>query len=337
MPEVVLRVTTRHRGTGALKRSLRRSRQTAHHPCAACTVSSAVPEPTFIRAINTPRLHDARAAARRAWVLLQSLAWALLAVGSAWIVARTARLEAGSPLGYWIGVAGGVAMLALFIYPLRKRLPAMRGIGATRHWFVFHMLMGVAGPWLILVHCNFRIGSLNAAVALVSMLVVAGSGGVGRYLYVHVHRGLDGRRADLAEMRTRLDATHERLAQTLSLAPRVRERLYTFEKAALSTHADSAPALLWRSARAARLARREALALIDQALADAPALLNEPRRRQIRAHWRAQAALHVKQVLGVVQLRAWERLFALWHVLHLPFVYVMVACALTHVVAVHAY
>jgi hypothetical protein len=265
------------------------------------------------------------------------LAWALLAVGSAWAVARALRLDAGSPMGYWIGVAGGVAMLALFLYPLRKRLPALRGVGATRHWFVFHMLMGVAGPWLILVHCNFRVGSLNAAVALASMLMVAGSGVVGRYLYVHVHQGLDDRHADLADLRVRLDATHERLSSTLSLAPRVRERLFVFEQAALSTTARNAPALLWRSARAARAARHETHALIDQALAAAPPTLDELRRRQIRAHWQAQSAVHIAQTLGVVQLRAWERLFSLWHVLHLPFVYVMVACAVAHVVAVHAY
>jgi hypothetical protein len=30
-------------------------------------------------------------------------------------------------------------------------------------------------------------------------------------------------------------------------------------------------------------------------------------------------------------------LFALWHVLHIPFLYVMVICAVIHVVAVHAY
>ena len=294
-------------------------------------------EQTLIRAFSTPRLRDARDGARRAWASLRSLAWALLAVGSAWVVARALRLDAGSPVGYWIGVAGGTAMLVLFLYPLRKRLPALRGVGATRHWFVFHMLMGVAGPWLILVHCNFRIGSFNAAVALFSMLVVAGSGVVGRYLYVHVHQGLDERGTDLAELRTKLDATHEKLATTLTLAPRVRERLFVFEQAALSTRASSAPVLLWRSARAARVARREVRALIDQAMAAAPATLAEPRRRQIRAHWRAQAALHVTQTLGVVQLRAWERLFSLWHVLHLPFVYVMVACAVAHVVAVHAY
>ena len=44
---------------------------------------------------------------------------ALLAL--AIVVASSGRFTAGSNLGYWIGVAGGVAMLLLFLYPLRKR------------------------------------------------------------------------------------------------------------------------------------------------------------------------------------------------------------------------
>lgn len=267
----------------------------------------------------------------------QPLLWTVLAVASAWAVGNALQLDAGSELGYWIGVVGGVAMLLLFLYPLRKRVPLLRGLGATKHWFVFHMLMGAAGPWLILVHCNFRVGSTNAAVALGSMLVVAASGVVGRYLYVHVHRGLDGRRADLAELRARLDASHDKLGAAFSLAPQVRDRLLAFEAAVVGAAPAAAPVLLWRSHRAAQQARREVRGLIDQALADAPGQLAPERRRQVRAHWRRQAAQHIAQSLGVAQLGAWERLFALWHVLHLPFVYVMVACAVAHVIAVHAY
>jgi hypothetical protein len=292
--------------------------------------------PAAARFAAAPARLDA-GAWRRAWRVLQPLAWTLLAVASAWLTGDALQLEAASETGYWIGVAGGSAMLALFVYPLRKRLPALRHLGTTRHWFVFHMTMGIAGPWLILVHCNFRIGSTNAAVALFSMLVVATSGVVGRYLYCQVHHGLDGRHAQLAELRARLDATHERLSKSLALAPQVRTRLYEFEQAALAAPGGNALALLWSSARAARQARFEVHGLIERALAGAPTALDTDRRRQIRRHWRLQASQHIEQTLGVVQLRAWERLFALWHVLHLPFVYVMVACAIVHVVAVHAY
>jgi hypothetical protein len=252
-------------------------------------------------------------------------------------VSRLAGLGASSSGGYWLGVAGGLAMLALFAYPLRKRAGALRGLGAVRHWFLFHMVMGVAGPWLILVHCRFEVGSLNAAVALWSMLLVAGSGVVGRYLYRHVHLGMDGRRAQLAQLRTRLDAAHERLGVSLALAPEVRDRLYAFESVALAGGGGGALPLLRTSGLEARAARREVRELIDRAIAEAPPALGPERRQQLRRHWRSHADHHIEQTLGVAQLRAWERLFSLWHVLHLPFVYVMVACAVVHVVAVHAY
>lgn len=291
-----------------------------------------------------PRSQPRQRPAARQRLAASSRAWwpwlvALLAVASAWWVGRTAQIDAGSDAGYWLGVAGGVIMVALFLYPLRKRVRWMRSMGATRHWFVFHMTLGVAGPWLILVHCNFTFGSLNAAVALISMGVVAGSGLIGRYLYVHVHRGLDGQRADLGELRATLDSTHERLAMAFALAPQVRQRLFEFEQRALAPATGSAT--VWRQAVrsgiAALAARRDLRRLIDQSLAASPKKLGRSQSNKIRRKWRAQVDEHLRQTLKVTQLAAWERLFGLWHVLHLPFVYVMVLCAVAHVVAVHAY
>jgi hypothetical protein len=42
-------------------------------------------------------------------------------------------------------------------------------------------------------------------------------------------------------------------------------------------------------------------------------------------------------VVRVAQYNAYERVFALWHVAHLPFVYLLVISAVVHVIAVHAY
>jgi hypothetical protein len=37
------------------------------------------------------------------------------------------------------------------------------------------------------------------------------------------------------------------------------------------------------------------------------------------------------------QFKVFERIFALWHVIHIPLVYMLVATAIWHVVAVHMY
>jgi len=41
--------------------------------------------------------------------------------------------------------------------------------------------------------------------------------------------------------------------------------------------------------------------------------------------------------VNVAQFEAYDRLFSLWHVLHIPFVYVLVVSAIAHVIAVHVY
>ena len=46
---------------------------------------------------------------------------------------------------------------------------------------------------------------------------------------------------------------------------------------------------------------------------------------------------YLEAVVRVAQFTAYERIFALWHVAHLPFVFLLVASAVVHVVAVHAY
>lgn len=258
----------------------------------------------------------------------------LLAVLTAWGLGQP--LQEAPDLVYWLGVAGGSLMLTLFAYPLRKRWKPLRRVGSTRGWFIFHMVTGIVGPWLVLVHCGLRIGSTNAAVALISMLVVVASGVVGRYLYAHVHRGWDGRMTELAEVRERLQTTHDRLLASFSLAPEVHKHLLAFEETALAMGRQGPLQVLLRTGRLEAAARPKAFALIDQALAEADGL-DESRRRRARKGWRHLTRLHMAQTLEAARWQAWERLFAWWHVAHLPFVVVMVLCALVHVVAVHAY
>lgn len=80
-------------------------------------------------------------------------------------------------------------MLLLILYPLRKRFRILHGLGRVTSWFRIHMVLGILGPTLIILHSNFKIGSLNSRLALFTMLVVVASGIVGRYLYSQVHKG----------------------------------------------------------------------------------------------------------------------------------------------------
>jgi hypothetical protein len=271
------------------------------------------------------------------WIYL--LLAALL--GGAWAVSRLGLFEAGDDIGYWLGVAGGTTMLLLFSYPLRKYVRALHRLGQVKWWFVVHMVLGVGGPVLILLHSTFRTGSLNAAVALYSMLIVAASGVVGRFIYLRVHRGLNGEKASFDALRARAGFDRAEARSRLHFAPAVEQRLQDFADSTLSDAPGRLSALrqvlvlplrmgwtYWRCS----LELRRTLRAIGARRAWSG---DELRRRQRLA--RKLVRRYLASVVRVAQFSAWVRLFALWHVAHVPFVYLMVVSAVVHVVAVHAY
>jgi len=232
-------------------------------------------------------------------------------------------------------------MLALFVYPLRKYVRFMQGIGKVKFWFWLHLGLGIAGPWVILVHSGFRIGSLNAGVALISMGVVVLSGVVGRFIYVRVHRGLNGERTSLRSLRERAGFVEDAARSRLHFAPQVEARLLAFEQ--LELHAQSTwwthlrqavwlPVQQWVTYWRCVLELRRPLA---EAAQRHHWSADDLRRRRRRA--RRLVDHYLNAVVRVAQYTAYERVFALWHMAHLPFIYLLVISAVVHVVAVHAY
>ena len=169
----------------------------------------------------------------RAGVLLSYVAVSLL-LYLGWTLRGEHILTAESGLGYALGITGGSMMLLLLLYPLRKKARFMRHFGPVKYWFRLHMTFGVLGPVCILYHCSFQLGSMNSNVALTCMLIVAGSGLVGRYLYMNIHHGLYGSKATLEELRRDAATLKQELAERIEFAPRLLERLDAFEQRALA-------------------------------------------------------------------------------------------------------
>ena len=307
---------------------------TAAAPRAAVATPAQVAQPA-----PTPRRTSRRARSVRREALGLSLLTGLVVLACA--IARSNWFTAGSDLGYWIGVVGGAAMLLLFTYPLRKRWRALSQLGSTRFWFSLHMGLGIAGPLLIIVHSTLRFGSVNATVAFISMALVAGSGIVGRFLYAQIHHGLYGRRASLAELRERAGLDSAELGSKLAFAPEVERQLSEFARRAEETrhsglvHPWRFLALGLHAATARRRCTRETTAALRR-LAAAERWSTEKLARRIGAH-RNLIAGYLAAVQRVAQFAAFERLFSIWHVLHVPLVYMMVLAAVAHVVAVHMY
>jgi hypothetical protein len=259
----------------------------------------------------------------------------------AWLVIVGDLYTAGSDLGYNLGLAGGIMMLTLLVYPLRKRYRFLDRFGPMLQWFRFHMVLGIGGPVLVIFHSTFKIGSMNARVALYSMLAVAISGVVGRFLYRHVHRGLYGRQLSLSETENDLMAATQDVNSVFSLAPEARDRLVAFHAYATQPLTGTG-ARFWRfvslGTKSRRVAR-EARNIVKRAIKRAA---KEHRWGRVEAHLhydlaKEQITGYLSAVCMTSQFATWERLFSLWHVVHVPFLYLMVITSVVHVFAVHMY
>jgi hypothetical protein len=244
-------------------------------------------------------------------------------------------------LGYALGIAGGSMMLLLFLYSARKRLRWLSFIGPTAGWFRFHMALGILGPLCILYHADFSLGATNSNVALFSMLTVAGSGLVGRYIYSRIHRGVYGQRMTLTELREKAEGL-KALSGTVGFLPDLVARLDRVEKRLLAAgpHLPVLSALkLPVIAVMAVIARWRVYRYIRRQLHAAArnsSVVASERKRLARAA-RAYVDRRIGATRRLAGFQAYERLFSLWHALHLPLIFVLIAAGIVHVIAVNLY
>jgi hypothetical protein len=246
-----------------------------------------------------------------------------------------------SGIGYNLGLAGSLMMLSLLLYPLRKYWGRMHNYGSMKVWFIVHVVFGVLGPILVLFHTGFELRSFNASVAFWSMVTVFVSGVMGRFLYVHIYKGLGGRHSNLYELEGYLESRADKAVHALDLAPHARDLLDDFRRQAFSRDSAALDQLKrfvvvsWRRQR-----------VVNQAQSQV--------RKILRIHAKNQGwsqAKYIGEAQGICDLideyaRAvdltsrlafWERLLAWWQLAHAPVVYVLALSAIAHVVAVHMY
>ena len=257
---------------------------------------------------------------------------------SIWVAYKVATGNYYTPrsnFGFYLGVTGSVMMLAMLAYPLRKHVRFMHRWGALKHWFRIHMIMGIVGPTLILFHSTFHLRSLNATIALVSMLGVVISGIIGRFVYTRIHHGLYGRRATLAEIQEIFSSDSHDAKSRLHFAPRVEQWLKSFERD--STQLDRSFTSHLFSPLTLGL-RRHILAF--RCARELRRILKTERHQEFRQG--ASEAIHLassylRESERVAQFSTYERLFSWWHVLHIPLIYILAACTIFHIVAAYMY
>ncbi len=263
-------------------------------------------------------------------------ACAALALYVGWQLRDENFISAEFGLGYALGIIGGVMMLLLLVYPLRKRNPSLHFLGGIKPWFRVHMMLGVLGPTVVLYHSSFGLGALNSNVALFCMLIVASSGLLGRYFYAKIHHGLYGEMATLQQLRKSADWDLGELVVQLPFLPQLAEQLKAYESHAMAAsyswlNVIKLPWLTVSSAIVYQRLSRQCKRGIQQASAD-------PKQQQ-KLYKEARKHLHryLDSVVRVAELDFYQRLFSLWHVLHLPLFVMMLITSVIHIIAVHMY
>lgn len=257
-----------------------------------------------------------------------------------WQNRHDSNLTAETGLGYLLGIVGGSLMLLLLFYPLRKKFRFMHHLGAVKYWFKMHMLFGVLGPVAILFHCNFSLGSVNSNLALWSMVIVASSGLVGRYLYAKIHDGLYGRKTSVKELREELALSRGKIGNEFNLSDKIRNKIRKLEAYYKPNRNLLLAFIMWpwvylrfkmikssvKRSIYSDLAKQGKVSGWDRSMRHA---LQQKAYRSLR--------VYIDQLYSVYGFSLFQKLFSLWHLLHLPLFVMLVITGILHVVVVHGY
>jgi len=95
--------------------------------------------------------------------------------------------------GIWHPIAwtGSAFFCLMMLYSVRKHFKFMYGLGSLRHWLNVHMWLGIVATVFVTTHTTYKVGGL-VSISFWSMILVASSGVLGRYIYLQIPRGISG-------------------------------------------------------------------------------------------------------------------------------------------------
>jgi hypothetical protein len=231
------------------------------------------------------------------------------------------QLKPSGTIGHKLGYAGSGALLLLLTYSLRKRMKFMKGKGALSLWLKFHIFLGVAGPILITFHSAFKLRGI-VGISYWSMVIVAFSGLVGRYLYAQIPRAISGKEEESEEVKKELDAINIRLSEVLEPEALGKvQRISSFEE---NTSVSAVHSLLLSLVDDFRWFERKRK--LQRILAGQDFISTDERREILKLARKRQRYLR-----HITLLRGSQELFKYWHILHIPLAQTMYLTMIIHI------
>ena len=275
------------------------------------------------------------------WPLFLIIVTLLMVAG--YFPSRDNLYKAGDNIGYNLGLVGGLMMVTLLIYPLRKRWKVLKNWWLLPSWFKWHMIFGIVGPAIVVFHTTYSLRSTNATVAFICMMLVSGSGIFGRFFYTKIHYGLYGRHSSLEQMQSGLLGS-EKEKSIISFAPEVQKMLTEFRDYALDpakVGQINPVRFITLKVQMKLLSRKVTIALEDAMYADAHIKKwNEAQMKRLDQMFyqnRDFIKNYLSSIEEIAHFKTYEYLFSLWHLFHVPLVFMLVFSGIWHVIAVHKY
>jgi hypothetical protein len=266
---------------------------------------------------------------------LPTILFSLFTIGVlllAWFERDEYWYNAEEGIGYAFGIIGSTMMVLLLLYPARKYWKPMRHAFKVHHWFRLHMVFGVLGPCFILLHSNFNLGSLNSSIALFSMLLVAGSGLIGRYVYQKLHRGLYGEQINFSDIDGDYQLAKSQFTSFTFLTDDIKQSLHQIESKLIS-RAVPLRISFWAKGEINNIRRKSKLAIKALTLNAKEDKNNSEVSLPNLKYWNEG----LQGLDKMANYTLYTRLFSLWHVFHLPIFFMMIIAATVHIFVVHMY
>ena len=309
------------------------NKETRKPPIINATALLAAKYPNYFADTNDMRTK----AESRAVFVISSMILSLIAFG--WINWNAINFQAEGDFTYNSGLIGGITMLFILLYALRKRVRLLRRAGPMEAWYYFHLLGGVLGPLIIVFHTGFTIKSINSGVALFTMITIVLSGVFGRYIYTRIGYSLHRKLLRIKQSEKQLiDMLH---SYESPASEKIERRLSNFALSCLT-----GPRSVLKLPMRLVAIRGAAAACYVKASNDMSAMLKMHAKRdglaggdlkKLLNRQKEQLREHISSVADIAHAHLFERILVKWRILHIPLLYILVITGLFHVLAVHMY
>lgn len=256
-----------------------------------------------------------------------------------WVVWDQRYFHTDSDLVYNMGLYGGILMLFTLLYSFRKRVRFMRNVGQMAGWYYMHLVAGVVGPVLVILHSSFNLRSLNSSVAMISMLCVIASGIFGRYIYTRIGYRVHRHLMEIRDTEQRLEvilrkyegeavnAIEKSLSVLTVLAVNMPQSLFRMPGRFIALRGNAAKCYINGIRALTRILKRRAQQENWDRLTFHAELAKQ--KRILRNH--------INALVKIGQFHFYERLLVGWRIFHVPLIFILVISGSVHVWAVHWY